>query len=52
LLDLKNADDAASEGNARECRGVMHDHDIDRVSVIGLGRRDEPPIVRISEVRE
>ena len=27
----------------------MHNHDIDRVSVIRLGRRDEPPIVRIGK---
>jgi hypothetical protein len=52
LLDLKNADDATSEDNARESRGVVHDHDIDRVSVIGPGRRDKPPIVRIREARE
>jgi hypothetical protein len=42
LLDLKNADDAASEDDAREGRGVMHDHDIDRVSVVGLSRGHEP----------
>jgi hypothetical protein len=52
LLDLKNADDAASEDNAREGRGVVHDHDIDRVAVVGLGRRHEPPIVRIGEARQ
>jgi hypothetical protein len=52
LFDLKNADDAASEVNAREGRGVVHDHDIDRVSVIRLGRRDEPPIVWIGKARQ
>lgn len=38
LLDLKNADHAASKENARRGRGVVHDHDIDRVFVVGLGR--------------
>src|ERR1700733_2629025 len=52
LLDLKNANDAASEDNAREGRGVVHDHDIDRVAVIGLGRGHEPPVVRIGKTRQ
>jgi hypothetical protein len=30
----------------------VHDHDIDWVAVDGLGRRHEPPIVRIGETRQ
>src|SRR5581483_865554 len=52
LLDLKNADYTASEDNARKGRGIVHDHDIDRIAVVSLGRRYEPPIVRISEARK
>ena len=49
LLDLKDADDAAGNDEARESRGVMDHHDVERVAVIGLRRRHEAPVMRISQ---
>ena len=37
LLDLKNADDEAGQEDAPGRSQPLHDHDIDRISVIGLG---------------
>ena len=49
LLDLENADDAAGDDKARECRRVMDHHDVERVAVIGFGRGHEAPIVGIGQ---
>jgi hypothetical protein len=52
LLDLENADDAAGHDKAREGRRIMNHHDVERVAVIGFGRRHEPPIMRIRQPGE
>jgi hypothetical protein len=47
LLDLEDADDAASDNQAREGRRIMDHHDVERVAVIGFGRGHEAPVVGI-----
>jgi hypothetical protein len=47
LLYLKDADDAAGQDNPREGRRIVNHHDVDRIAVIGLGRRHETPIMRV-----
>src|SRR5215471_16747479 len=52
LLYLKDADDAARQNNPWKSRRIVNHHDIDRIAVIGLGRRHETPIVRIGQSGE
>ena len=49
LLDLENTDDTARDDKAGKSCRVMDHHDVERVAVISLGRRHEPPIMRIGQ---
>src|ERR1700684_2928551 len=52
LFNLQNADDAAGQNHAGKRRGVVDDHDIEGVAIVGPGGGDEAPIMRIGQPDE
>ena len=49
LNRLKDADDLAAQHQPRRGGRVVNDHDIERIAVLGSGRRDEAPVVGIGQ---
>ena len=49
LLDLKYANNSASDNQPREGRRVVNYHDIERVAVVAFGRRHDPEALRATD---
>jgi hypothetical protein len=49
LLDLQDTDYATGKHKARHRRGIMNDHDVERIAVVGRGGGNKSPIVGISQ---
>src|SRR5262249_50738176 len=49
LYRLQHANELASQHQTRRGRGVMNDHCVDRIAILGSGRWDEAPVVGLGQ---
>ena len=49
LHRLQHANELAAQHEPRRGRRVVNDHGVERIAVLGSGRRDEAPVVGIGQ---